>query len=103
MKKAICLTALLVSVSFAAAAPSAAAGAKLFGTSCAGCHGAKAQGGVGPSLKDAAGWKYDLFKRALQQSKDDKGVALKATMMKFPKLKDDEMKSIQMFLKTATK
>lgn len=106
MKKAIGLTALFVSVSLASATPSAAAGAKLFASNCAGCHGAKAQGNAAikaPNLKDAAGWKYDLFKRALQELKDDKGVALKAPMMKFPQLKDDDMKSLQAYIKSVAK
>ena len=87
----------------ATAAPSAAAGKKLYESTCAGCHGQKGQGGIGMSLKDASKWKYDLFKRALKQGKDDKGVALKPMMPKFPKLTDDQMKSLQMHLKAVTK
>ena len=81
----------------------AAAGKKLYDTSCAGCHGQKAQGGLGVNLKDASTWKYDLFKRALKQGKDDKGVALKPIMPKFPQLTDDQMKSLQMHIKAVTK
>lgn len=100
-----CLLALttLSLLSLASAAPSAAAGQKLYDGTCAGCHGPKAQGGIGPSLKDASKWKADLFKRALKEGKDDKVVALKAMMPKFPKLTDDEMKSLQMHLKAVTK
>lgn len=103
MKKWILTTATFTFLTVASAAPTVAAGKKLYDTSCAGCHGQKAKGGIGPSLKDASKWKPDLFKRALKQGKDDKGVALKAMMPKFPKLTDDEMKSLQMHLKAVTK
>lgn len=103
MKKWFLTATALSLLTIASAAPTAAAGKKLYDSTCAGCHGPKAQGGIGPSLKNTASWKYDLFKRALKQSKDDKGVALKPMMPKFPALTDDQMKSIQMHLKAVTK
>ncbi|WP_135229352.1 c-type cytochrome [Deinococcus fonticola] len=103
MKKWILAATALSFLTFASAAPSAAAGKKVFDANCAACHGDKAQGAIGPSLKDASKWKYDLFKRALKQGKDDKGVPLKAMMPKFPKLSDADMKSLQLHLKAVTK
>lgn len=103
MKQILALSALLLAASSASAAPSTAAGKAAFATNCAGCHGPAGKGALGPNLHEASGWKYDLFKRALKQGKDDKGVQLKAMMPKWPQLTDDQMKSIQMFLKTATK
>lgn len=109
MKKALALLALTSLTSVALAAPTAAAGKAIFTANCAGCHGANAKGAIGPNLKDATAWKYDLFKRALLQGKDDKGVALKAMMPKFtggfaPNTgkapSDDQMKSVQMYLKS---
>lgn len=106
------LVLLLGLTSIASAAPTAAAGKTIFTANCAGCHGPSAKGGIGPNLKDAAGWKYDLFKRALLQGKDDKGVALKAMMPKFTQgfapntgkaPTDDQLKSLQLYLKAATK
>lgn len=81
----------------------AAAGAKVFATNCAACHGPKGHGGIGPNLKDAAGWKDDLFKRALKQGIDDKGVALKPLMPKWPQLTEAQMQGLQAYLKTATR
>lgn len=103
MKNWILAVSALSLLTLASAAPSAAAGKKLFDGSCAGCHGAKAQGGIGPSLKDAGTWKPELFKRALKQGKDDKGVQLKAMMPKFPQLTDKQILDIQTFIKSSAK
>lgn len=108
------MTAALGLLATAAATPSAATGKTIYAANCAACHGPAGKGvtNLGVNLKEAAGWKYDLFKRALLQGKDDKGVALKAIMPKWTngfapntgkKPTDDQMKSIQMFLKTSTK
>lgn len=109
MSKSFAVLAALCLASVSMAAPTAAAGKAIYAANCAGCHGAKAQGGIGPNLKEAGGWKYDLFKRALLQGKDDHGVALKAPMPKWTNgfapntgkaPTDDQMKSLQLFLKT---
>lgn len=103
------LTAMLTPLALAATKPAAGdakAGAKLFGTNCAACHGPKAEGNSAikaPSLKDAAGWKSALFVRAVHDLKDDKGVALKAPMMKFPQLTDKQILDIQAFVKANAK
>ncbi len=94
MKAFICLTSVVLlasSVSLAAdpkmatmKAGDAKAGKVIYAANCQGCHGDKGQGGVGAKLAGEVGtWKFDLFKRALLQGKDDKGVALKAPMPNF--------------------
>jgi mono/diheme cytochrome c family protein len=102
------LTALALA-SVAVAAPSVASGKGIYTANCAGCHGAKAQGSVGPNLHEAAGWTAALFNRALLQSKDDKGVALKPPMPNWSKgfaphvgraPTKDEMASIQRYIRT---
>lgn len=98
--------ACMLGMSHAAAVDSKA----LFATNCAGCHGAKAGGGVGPSLKDSAAWKYDLFKRAVLNGVDDKGKALKPMMPHFAqtgfggkKPTDAQLKALQDYIKTVVK
>lgn len=97
--------------SVAVAAPTAAAGKTIYTANCAACHGAKGQGvtGLGLPLKTATAWKYDMFKRALLEGKNAKGVAMKPTMPKWTngfapntgkKPTDDQMKSLQMYIKT---
>lgn len=94
----------------AQAAPSTKLGSDLYAANCAGCHGQKAQGGVGPKLAgDAAGWKYDLFKRAVLRGVDDHGKQLGVMMPRWGQTgfqghggktpTDDEVKSIQLYLK----
>ncbi len=67
-------------------------GAALYKTNCAACHGARAQGGIGPALSKAgnpryaASWTHAQFSRSLLQAKDDNGVALKAPMPNFGKV-----------------
>ncbi|WP_189088421.1 c-type cytochrome [Deinococcus ruber] len=84
MKPAAVLMLLLAGTSFAAA--NVKHGMTIYTTNCAGCHGAKAQGGVGPSLHEAAGWKFALFQRAMLKDVDDKGVPLKAPMPNWGKV-----------------
>lgn len=112
MRKTIVMLAVLGMSPTAFAAPTAAAGKTIYTANCAGCHGAKAEGAIGPNLKVAASWKYDLFKRALLQGKDDKGKALKAMMPKFTKgfapntgkaPTDDQIKSLQAYIKSVAK
>ncbi|THF86853.1 cytochrome c [Deinococcus sp. KSM4-11] len=49
------------------AAPATATpdGQALFASTCAGCHGAQAQGGIGPTLHAAARWTDTQFARAV--------------------------------------
>ena len=83
-KSAALLGLLLAGTSLAAA--NVKHGMTIYSTNCAGCHGAKAQGGVGPSLHEAAGWTPALFQRALLKYVDDKGVPLKAPMPNWGKV-----------------
>lgn len=104
------LTPALLLVSLAVAAPNTKLGGAIYTSNCAGCHGAKAQGQVGPNLHEAAGWSYALFKRAMLKAVDDKGVALKPPMPVWGKIgfkgdngkapTDAEMQNLQAYLKT---
>lgn len=47
----------------------AEAGQQFFGGSCAGCHGAEGQGGVGPALNQAATWSDAEFTTALREGR----------------------------------
>lgn len=95
------------------AAPSAnlKQGQRIYQTNCAACHGAKAQGGVGPKLSgDAANWSAALFQRSLLKDIDDKGKMLKAPMPFWGKVgfagdkgkapSKPEMVALQSYLKT---
>jgi len=85
-------------------------GAAIYTANCAGCHGAKAQGNVGPSLHEAAGWSAPIFARSMLKHVDDQGVALKAPMPNWGKIgfKGDkgkaptaaEIANLQGYLKT---
>ena len=44
-------------------------GSELFALSCAGCHGAKAEGGVGPALAVTKGWEPPVFSEAVLHGK----------------------------------
>lgn len=103
----------IVSVAVALSVPALAAsvnGQQIYTTNCAGCHGAKAQGGVGPSLHGAANWSYALFSRAMLKNVNDKGKPLKPPMPHWGKVgfagdkgkapTDAEMKALQAYLKT---
>ncbi len=101
----------MVLLSLSAQVEAAAADGKaIFEGNCAGCHGPQAKGAVGPSLKNAANWKYDLFKRAVLMGKDSQGKALKPPMPLFgqvgfsgKKPTDTQLKALQTYLKTITK
>ena len=70
----------LLALALGGAATAAVSGQSIYQSNCAGCHGAKAQGGVGPSLHEAGGWSYALFSRAMLKDLDDHGQKLKAPM-----------------------
>lgn len=83
-------------------------GKVIYTSICQGCHGNKGQGGVGAKLAGEVGtWKFDLFKRALLQGKDDKGVMLKAPMPNFSivgfagkKPTDAQLMNLHAYIKT---
>ncbi|SEI75483.1 Cytochrome C oxidase, cbb3-type, subunit III [Deinococcus reticulitermitis] len=105
MKRLLLGWVALVLLSPALAVPSAATGKTLYTQNCAGCHGANAKGGVGPSLKSAATWTAAQFKTALTQGKTPKKT-LSAVMPRFPKglaggkgKVDEQFQSVQLYLK----
>ncbi len=107
MKFPLMLTLLALTTFAGAASP---AGKAIYTTNCAGCHGANGQGGVGPGLKDAAGWTPAIFARAIQNSVDDNNKPFKAPMPHWGKSgfagdhgkapTPAEIKSLQGYLKT---
>lgn len=80
------------------------AGAKTYASSCAGCHGAEAKGGVGPSLVNADGpkaWTLAQFTTTLREGKTPER-ELSALMPRFTdaQLTDSDIANIYWFLKT---
>ena len=103
--------AVLASGPALAAAPSLNPGKSIYTTNCAGCHGAKAQGGIGPKLAgDAANWSFALFRRAMLKYVDDHGQPLHPPMPNWGKIgfkgdkgkppTDAEIRNLQAYLKT---
>ncbi len=84
MPRILPLLVLLAGTSFAAV--NIKSGATIYTANCAGCHGAKAQGNIGPNLHEAAHWSGAIFARAMLKDVDDKGVALKAPMPNWGKI-----------------
>ncbi|GGQ97858.1 c-type cytochrome [Deinococcus ruber] len=81
----------------------AAKGKALFASaSCAGCHGANGEGGIGPNLHTADGpksWTLDQFNTALKTGNSPHGM-LKAPMMQFPNLSDADVANVYAYIKT---
>lgn len=110
MRIAIISTVLAGVFSSALAAPDVKAGKAIYTGNCQGCHGNVGQGVVGPMLAgEVAGWKAALFKRAMLQSLDDKGVMLKSPMPVWGKVgfnrsgkapTDTQITNLQAYLKT---
>jgi len=84
MSRILLLLVLLTGTSLAAV--NLKSGAATYTANCAGCHGAKGQGNIGPNLHEAAGWSSVLFARAMLKDVDDKGVALKPPMPNWGKI-----------------
>ncbi|PTA68396.1 c-type cytochrome [Deinococcus arcticus] len=66
-----------------AAAPSAPDGQALYAGNCAGCHGAKAEGGLGPGLAHTAAWGSAEFTRAVLDGQSPQGRELGTVMPRF--------------------
>ncbi len=100
----------LLALALGGAATAAVSGKAIYSTNCAGCHGAKAQGGVGPALHEAGGWSYALFSRAMLKDVDDHGKPLKPPMPNWGKVgfsgdngkppSAAEIKALQAYIKT---
>jgi mono/diheme cytochrome c family protein len=80
------------------------AGAELFAGNCAGCHGANAQGNIGPSLVMADGpkaWTLAQFTTVLREGKLPEGRELNATMPRFSdaQLTDSDIGNIFAYVK----
>lgn len=92
-------------VAAASAADSASgdaeAGKNKFATSCAGCHGATAEGGIGPKLNVTKTWSLEQLTAAVREGKSPEKT-LSAVMPHFTaeQLSDAEMANIHAFLKT---
>lgn len=90
-----------------AATPASATpdGQALFAGNCAGCHGAQAEGGVGPALSTAAGWAKADFKQAVLNGVAPGGRALAPVMPHFAQTgldgapaTDAQLEAIHMFI-----
>lgn len=58
-------------------------GQTLYAGNCAGCHGAKAEGGVGPALATSAGWSLPDFSEAVLNGNAPAGRQLSPVMPHF--------------------
>lgn len=84
-----------------------AGGPVLFGSNCAGCHGAQAQGGAGPKLSGEVGhWTAPQFAKAVLDGQDPEGKALAPLMPHFRTAgfdgvppTDAQLDAVQAFLK----
>lgn len=85
----------------AAPAGDAEAGKAKFAGSCAGCHGANAEGGVGPALKIANAWTLEQFAAAVREGKAP-SKTLSAVMPKFTTdmLSDEDLANIDAYVRT---
>lgn len=80
----------------AVATGDAAAGQEIFAGSCAGCHGADGQGGIGPAMTaNAVNWSQPEFVQALREGITPRG-ELAATMPRFAEtqLSDGDLNNI---------
>ena len=84
-----------------------AAGLTLFAANCAGCHGAQAQGGVGPKLSGLAnGWTAPQFAHAVLDGQAPEGRTLAEMMPRFKTAgfdgappTEEQMTAVHAFLK----
>lgn len=67
----------------AAVASAPVNGQALYVGNCAGCHGAQAQGGVGPGLTESAGWLEADFQAAVLHGQGQGGRVLAPVMPRF--------------------
>ncbi|MEF2277129.1 cytochrome c [Deinococcus sp. YIM 134068] len=67
----------------AATTPAPPNGGTLYAGNCAGCHGAQAQGGVGPGLAETKGWTLAAFGQAVLHGEAPEGRTLASVMPRF--------------------
>lgn len=81
------------------AAGDSAAGQTVYVANCAGCHGQKTEGGIGPALKDAAGWSLEDFTTTLREGRTPTRT-LGGAMPKFSavQVSDQDVANIHAFL-----
>lgn len=87
-----------------AGAGNASAGQTVFASNCAGCHGANAQGGIGPSLVTADGpksWTLAQFSAALRQGHaPDRELSTVMPRFSQAQISDAQIADLQAYLKT---
>lgn len=86
-----------------AASGDPAAGKTVFAGTCGGCHGAQAQGAVGPSLTtEASSWDLAGFKGAVREGKTPDGRTLAPMMPHFSEgqLSDSDLTNIHAWLQS---
>lgn len=77
------------------------AGGKSYATSCAGCHGAEGQGGIGPAMEKVNEWTLAQFTTVLREGKTPER-ELGAVMPRFTdaQLTDSDVANVYAFIKT---
>ncbi|MFC6663502.1 c-type cytochrome [Deinococcus multiflagellatus] len=55
----------------------------MYAGNCAGCHGAQAEGGVGPGLAEVKTWSEGAFREAVLNGKHPSGRTLGTVMPRF--------------------
>ncbi|MBX8465509.1 cytochrome c [Deinococcus sp. RIT780] len=77
------------------------AGGDSYATSCAGCHGAEGQGGIGPALEKVNEWTLAQFTTVLREGKTPER-ELGAVMPRFTdaQLTDSDVANVYAFIKT---
>ena len=85
----------------ASASGDAAAGKEKFAGNCAGCHGANAEGGVGPALAVVKDWSLEDFTTALPQGRAP-NKTLSTVMPRFvaTQVSDQDIANIHEYLKS---
>ncbi|WP_216325043.1 c-type cytochrome [Deinococcus aestuarii] len=90
----------------ASTTPAPPNGQTLYAGNCAGCHGAQAQGGVGPGLAETKGWSLADFGQAVLHGQAPGGRTLAPVMPRFADTgldgappTDDQIKVLHEYLK----
>ena len=80
-------------------------GSQLYAASCGGCHGAQAQGGIGPALTSSGKWSEAEFAAAVLQGKAPEGRILSVVMPRFAEVglngepvTDEQLRVIRVYI-----